>query len=70
MENKQSGAELIAVERRRQVAVDGEDYTAEHDDEHDKGELIDAGLSYIYAAINVGHPANAHAAERVAVGDL
>ena len=49
------GATLIVEERLRQVL--DEHWTPGHDDGHTRGELIDAGLSYIYAAINVGHPA-------------
>lgn len=50
-----TGIELIAAERSRQVTQEG--WTQEHDNAHQRGELIDAGLSYIYAAVNVGHPA-------------
>ena len=49
------GVELIERERQRQMAV--EKWTPEHDDEHVRGELLDAGLSYVLSAINVGHPA-------------
>ncbi len=52
-----SGAGLIAGERARQVSSEG--WTPAHDDAHRTGELLDAGLSYGYAAINVGHPAMA-----------
>jgi hypothetical protein len=51
----EDGAALIARERLRQIQKEG--WTIEHDDTHRKGELLDAGLCYIYAAINVGHPA-------------
>lgn len=34
----------IAAERRRQIEVEG--YTAEHDDNHDKGELAGAAAAY------------------------
>ena len=51
----QSGSDLIAAERRRQQAV--ENWSADHDDKHTTGELIDASLCYIYASINLGHPA-------------
>ena len=50
-----NGVELIATERERQLTQKG--WGIEHDDGHIHGELIDAGLSYVYAAINVGHPA-------------
>ena len=43
-EENLTGAELIARERRRQVRVKG--YTAEHDDEHDQGELAKAAICY------------------------
>lgn len=39
-----SGAELIAAERQRQI--DGEGWTAEHDDEHCFGEISGAGAAY------------------------
>lgn len=43
-----SGAELIAAERARQIAVEG--WTPEHDDKHTHGELAAAADSYrIYA---------------------
>jgi hypothetical protein len=49
------GSAMIRDERTRQVTKEG--WTAEHDDAEAAGELIDAGLSYVYAAINTGHPA-------------
>lgn len=39
-----TGAEMIAVERQRQV--DSEGWTAEHDDEHDDGEMALAAACY------------------------
>lgn len=51
----QNGCCLIAVERAQQVIDKG--WTPEHDDSHQRGELVDAALSYIRAAVNVGHPA-------------
>lgn len=39
-----TGAELIAVERERQVSE--EDWTPEHDDTHASGELADAAVVY------------------------
>ena len=48
-----TGTELIAEERQRQVSAEG--WTPEHDDTHQKGELIDAGLSYLLAAINTNN---------------
>lgn len=50
-----TGTELIAEERARQIKSEG--WTPAHDDEHEHGQLLDAGLSYLRAAINVGHPA-------------
>lgn len=50
-----TGTDLIRAERERQIEEEG--WTPEHDDEHACGELIDAGLSYVYSAINPGHPA-------------
>lgn len=45
-----SGVQLIAAERQRQI--EQKCWSAKHDDSHDRGELLDAGLSYIFAAIN------------------
>lgn len=42
--NKISGAELIALERQRQVSVEG--WTPEHDDEHEDGDLAVAAACY------------------------
>ena len=50
-----TGAEMISAERRRQQAVEG--WSAEHDDEHTNGQIIDAALCYVYASFNLGHPA-------------
>lgn len=44
----QSGASLIAAERERQMAEEG--WTAEHDDQHDRGELAAAAQCYINTA--------------------
>lgn len=45
MENDLSiGARLIAAERQRQIEVEG--WTAEHDAEHDHGELARAAAAY------------------------
>lgn len=49
------GTALISAERHRGIEEEG--FDAEHDDAHKHGELVDAALSYIRAAINVGHPA-------------
>lgn len=48
MDANHSGLRAVAVERERQVAVEG--WTQEHDDEHDKGELASAALCYTIAA--------------------
>lgn len=53
-----SGADRISAERLRQISEEG--WTPEHDDTHNGGELIDAALSYVRAAINVDHPAMAN----------
>lgn len=45
-----SGVELIAAERTRQISVEG--WTAAHDDEHNTGELLSAGIAYAVAAQN------------------
>jgi hypothetical protein len=51
-----NGIGAFARERMRQVNVEG--FTAEHDDaQHARGDMVDAALCYIYAAINIGHPA-------------
>jgi hypothetical protein len=50
-----SGIELVAEERRRQIFEEG--FDTRHDAQHTSGELLDAGLGYVRAAINVGHPA-------------
>lgn len=46
-----TGIELIAAERARQVSEEG--WMPEHDDEHDKGEMIVAAQDYIGAAKDV-----------------
>ena len=46
---------MITEERERQISKEG--WAPDHDDGHVRGELIDAGLSYIRAAINTKHPA-------------
>ncbi|HVU38071.1 MAG TPA: hypothetical protein VHC95_07030 [Opitutales bacterium] len=43
-----TGAEIIAEERQRQIAVEG--WTAEHDDTHEGGELALAALGYCFHA--------------------
>lgn len=43
-----TGAELIAIERQRQIDVEG--WTPEHDDEHNDGELGYAARSYLEVA--------------------
>jgi hypothetical protein len=42
--SKQTGAELIAAERQRQIVLEG--FTEEHDDQHIQGELRDAAIAY------------------------
>lgn len=44
-----TGIELIAVERRRQIDVEG--WSAGHDDEHILGEMISAGITYASHAV-------------------
>jgi len=39
-----TGVELIAAERKRQIEKEG--WTAEHDDDHDRGELAQAAACY------------------------
>lgn len=48
------GAEMILAERRRQVAYDGEDWTLEHDDTHDQGELVAAAIIYANPPLGSG----------------
>lgn len=47
MTTQQTGVELIAAERQRQMEQEG--WTPEHDDQHSEGELSCAG--YLYAMI-------------------
>lgn len=44
MSQTKSGIELIAAERERQMQQ--EKWTADHDDQHIRGELAEAGLCY------------------------
>ena len=41
----QTGADLIAAERQRQIAVEG--YTPQHDDTHEGAELLQAAVWYL-----------------------
>lgn len=50
-----TGISNITWERYRQISKEG--WTHEHDEIHTRGELIDAALSYLRAAINPGHSA-------------
>jgi hypothetical protein len=53
-EASETGVEMIAVERARQLL--GEGWTCRHDDEHTKGQMAYAGASYaICAAAQVEH---------------
>ncbi len=47
-----NGADLIEEERQRQK----DRFSAEKDANYSDGQLLDAALSYVYGAINVGHP--------------
>lgn len=49
-----TGVQLITEELDRQISQKG--WSPYHNDTHQKGEMLDAGLCYGYAAINVGHP--------------
>ncbi|HEY3363906.1 MAG TPA: hypothetical protein VGK74_02485 [Symbiobacteriaceae bacterium] len=42
------GVELIAAERQRQIEVEG--WTAKHDAQHKREELVEAAICYAYAA--------------------
>ena len=44
-----TGIELIAAERERQVSQEG--WTAEHDDAHDAGEMVEAAVCYAQQAV-------------------
>lgn len=55
-----TGAELITVERHRQVSVEG--YTPEHDAEHVTGEFVSAAIAYAEHAMCTYAPANRQAA--------
>jgi hypothetical protein len=48
-----SGAELIAKERQRQVEKEG--WTQAHDAEHDRGEILSAGIAYATMARDQAH---------------
>lgn len=50
-QEERSGVALIAMERRRQITMEG--YTPEHDDEHVKGEMSAAANSYTIHAHGV-----------------
>lgn len=41
---KMPGAQLISKERNRQLKVEG--WSADHDDDHSDGELVDAAVCY------------------------
>jgi hypothetical protein len=48
----ETGIELIANERRRQIESEG--WTPEHDDEHSDNEIAQAARAYISRAISMG----------------
>jgi hypothetical protein len=52
-----TGIELISTERGRQIENEG--WTTEHDDAHDHGELADAAMCYVGAAMTP-HPTYTH----------
>lgn len=41
-----TGAKMIAEERSRQI----DEWSAEHDDDHDRGELVDAAIALLRGA--------------------
>lgn len=53
-----TGIELIAKERKRQVEKEGWD--DEHDEEHWRGELVDAAICYAYGAKSIQRSLNDH----------
>lgn len=44
-----NGVELIAAERNRQIEAEG--WTPEHDDEHTRGEMVDAAACYCFPGL-------------------
>lgn len=64
---KPSGVELIANERKRQIAAEG--WSAVHDGQHAGGELADAAGCYaVIAAIEARGPLTADHSERITEG--
>lgn len=59
-----NGAELIVIERQRQVSIKG--WTSEHDDEHSDNQLLSAAESYIQATVQLNNGHYLHEAVRVA----
>lgn len=51
-----TGVEAIAAERQRQITAEG--WSAEHDDNHDSGELSGAGAAYALNAACMLYPFN------------
>lgn len=60
-----TGAEMIVVERERQMTSEG--WTPEHDDQHINGELRDAAIAYAMACNDEG--AGERAAQDIFPGD-
>lgn len=54
MNNLSAAARDVIAERQRQVEVEG--WTAEHDDEHDSGEMAAAAAAYALNAADQIHP--------------
>lgn len=52
----QTGIELIAAERERQITAEG--WSAAHDDWHTNRELVDASVAYLFA--DDGDPIKSH----------
>lgn len=53
-----SGLEDVIAERRRQINEEG--WSADHDDQHDKGEMALAAASYAYTSTLVNSEIEAH----------
>lgn len=51
VEKPKSGAQLISLERGRQLKIEG--WTPEHDDSHNKGELCAAAIAYAAEAAKI-----------------
>ena len=53
MDTQRTGIELIAAERNRQIEEEG--WTAEHDDNHERMDLVYAAIAYAIHATGRSH---------------